>query len=74
MSVINNNGKNDDSINLRSDNNGNDEIWTNKNSNMIIIAKKSQKIPYIHSPAHPSGDHNHLCTDVTIPFYLLAVV
>ena len=33
MIVINDNGKNNDNINLSSENSGNNEIQTNKNSN-----------------------------------------
>ena len=43
MIVINNNGKRDDKINLSNQNNGNNEIY-NKNSNVIIICKKKQKV------------------------------
>ena len=39
MMAINNNGKNDN-INLSNENDGNNEMSTNKNSNMIIIVKK----------------------------------
>ena len=44
MIVINNNGKNDDNINLSNENNGNNEMWTNKNSNMIIIVEKPESV------------------------------
>ena len=43
MIVINNNGKRDDKINLSNQNNVNNEIY-NKNSNVIIICKKKQKV------------------------------
>ena len=43
MIVINNNGKRDYKINLSNQNNVNNEIY-NKNSNVIIICKKKQKV------------------------------
>ena len=38
--IIINNDKNDDNINLRNDNNGNNEIYTNENKNIIETVKK----------------------------------
>ena len=43
MIIINNNGKNDDNINLINENNGNNETYTNEYRNMIIIVKKNRK-------------------------------
>ena len=42
--VINNNDKNDDDINLVNYNNANNQIQTNKNSNMITIVKKPENV------------------------------
>ena len=40
--IIINNDKNDDNINLRNDNNGNNEIYTNENKNIIETVKKGK--------------------------------
>ena len=40
--IIINNDKNDDNINLRNDNNGNNEIYTNENKNIIESVKKGK--------------------------------
>ena len=40
--IIINNDKNDDNINLRNDNNGNNEIYINENKNIIETVKKGK--------------------------------